>query len=85
MDDLRKALSSLDSIETPNLWPEIERRAVTPEPAPQLGAVTFQTMLNSTKLIVAGLIVALFGGFLLLACTFVMKEAFVYHALFRRS
>ena len=67
MDDLRKALSSLDSIEAPDLWPEIERRAAMPEPAPTSGGVRFQPQLSATRLLVAGLIVALFGGFLLVA------------------
>jgi len=65
MDDLRRALSSLDSVEVPDLWPEIERRATAPDPATQRGTGRFQTMFSATKFVVAGVIVALFGGFLL--------------------
>lgn len=65
MDELRKALTSLDSIDTPDLWPEIERRAATPEPALQPGTVRFQPTFNGTRLVLTGLVVALFGGLLL--------------------
>ena len=65
MDDIRKALSSLDSIEAPNLWSEIERRAVVAESDAQRGSGRFRSMFSATKFLVAGAIVALFGGFLL--------------------
>ncbi len=65
MDDIRKALSSLDSIEAPDLWGEIQRRAATPEPSQQRGTGGRQSVFSATKFVVAGAIVALFGGFLL--------------------
>ena len=65
MADLHRTLSSLNSIEAPDLWPEIERRAASPAPSQQEGVGRFQFMFSATKFIVAGVIVALFGGFLL--------------------
>ncbi len=65
MDEIRKALSSMDSIETPDLWPETERRVAASECARQRATGRLQTMFSATKFVVAGAIVALFGGFLL--------------------
>ena len=65
MDDLRKALSALDSVETPDLWPEIERRASVPAPAPTAAGVRFQPRLSTATLLVAGIVVVVLGGLLL--------------------
>ena len=62
MDDLRQALSSLDAIEAPDIWLEVERRAAAPAPGPSRGAGRSQTIHSVTKFVVAGAIVAILSS-----------------------